>query len=502
MKFPSLRSKLLTLLSIIIIALAFCIQTNPSAAEAKSKTIKYTVSLKSGSYEGAQTVKITSEISKLKIYYTTDGSKPNSKSAKYSSKGIKISESCTLRLLIKKTGYTSISKSIKYTIKPAKKEIDFEKLNNFKDKPLYQLLNDDEKKVYEALFNCCLNYDDIVAGLEKYNLKYSQLLRIYHYMISENPQLFYVNDVEFDYGDNADELIAEIMNSSPKSDNYVIKPVISSVLPKYTNTKAEVKSITKKLQSSASSIINKANKKYTDTFDIIKFYHDEIDKMTTYDADDLYGRTTAGTDDILVFGRGLCSAYARAFSYLCQLSDIPCINIEGDATTSDGRTEGHAWNKVKLDNEWYNIDSCWDDKDYRCYIYFCLTDKALGYNHTPDPMYDLAELKADAEKYNYFKYNGYTEIMNSYDAKRELFQNLAKAIREADESKSGDYIYGFVYYYPSSPIRTSLRTELSGDVWSYLRSIDSEAYSKLYKLYDDASWLVGYSSASFVIKIK
>ncbi len=56
----------------------------------------------------------------------------------------------------------------------------------------------------------------------------------------------------------------------------------------------------------------------------------------------------------------VCEGYALAFEHLMHQAGIPCSYVSGDARhETDDR--GHAWNVVKIDNRWYEVDTTWDD---------------------------------------------------------------------------------------------------------------------------------------------
>lgn len=59
----------------------------------------------------------------------------------------------------------------------------------------------------------------------------------------------------------------------------------------------------------------------------------------------------------------VCESYARAFKVLCDKVNIPCVLVDGEATSSAGRSgEGHMWNYVQMEDEkWYAADVTWDD---------------------------------------------------------------------------------------------------------------------------------------------
>ena len=56
--------------------------------------------------------------------------------------------------------------------------------------------------------------------------------------------------------------------------------------------------------------------------------------------------------------KGICLGYASTFRLLMELCGIECLTVEG---SSHGGTADHAWNLVKLEEEWYAVDVTWDD---------------------------------------------------------------------------------------------------------------------------------------------
>lgn len=56
--------------------------------------------------------------------------------------------------------------------------------------------------------------------------------------------------------------------------------------------------------------------------------------------------------------KGICLGYASTFQLLMDLSGIECVTVRG--MSHDGTSE-HAWNLVKLEEEWYAVDVTWDD---------------------------------------------------------------------------------------------------------------------------------------------
>ena len=100
----------------------------------------------------------------------------------------------------------------------------------------------------------------------------------------------------------------------------------------------------------------------------LKFFHDEICKLTRYNDEAakwvgeslpnnlLYAWSPYGT---FTGQPVVCEGYARAFKMLCDKANIPCALIGGI-----GNTGAHMWNAVQMDDgKWYGVDVTWDDQD-------------------------------------------------------------------------------------------------------------------------------------------
>lgn len=63
---------------------------------------------------------------------------------------------------------------------------------------------------------------------------------------------------------------------------------------------------------------------------------------------------------LLENGKIVCDGYAYALQYLLLREGIECLVIDG-STTANTKSAKHAWNKVKVDGQWWNVDVCWTD---------------------------------------------------------------------------------------------------------------------------------------------
>lgn len=102
-----------------------------------------------------------------------------------------------------------------------------------------------------------------------------------------------------------------------------------------------------------------------DRYETLKHFHDYLTKANCYNtAEDLNNIPDRCRTAQAIFGYNgtnenapVCEGYARAFKYLCDMADIPCVLVDGTALS-----ERHMWNYVQMeDGLWYAVDVTWDD---------------------------------------------------------------------------------------------------------------------------------------------
>lgn len=161
---------------------------------------------------------------------------------------------------------------------------------------------------------------------------------------------------------------------------------------------------------SVASIVNKAvsqAKQKTDgsEYEMALYLHDWLLDQLEYDN----SLKWSSAESALSRELGTCQAYESAYAKLLSAAGIE------NAETRDAN-DGHTWNAVKLDDEWYQVDCTWDDTSDNFYgdldqrhLYFCLTDELMAIAHPGhENIYtaDSYATRSTSLKDNYFIRNG------------------------------------------------------------------------------------------------
>ena len=227
----------------------------------------------------------------------------------------------------------------------------------------YNQLSSKEKAYWDALNKVCLKYMTTQADAAKYNisgttyycidsvfssaLSLSRIVEIYQIFRYSNPQYYFLKN----------GVIPLLSNGA--------YGIAACVYPAFVKGSARA-TATKKVQSQVSSWQKKIDACSTDE-EKVKIIHDLIiDKVeynnSFYDAD--FSEDTAYSQSAYsVFCTDLtvCAGYSQAFEMMCNGSGIDAVAV----TSKD-----HEWNKVRLNDSWYNVDCTWDDVSGGIYYYY------------------------------------------------------------------------------------------------------------------------------------
>lgn len=132
---------------------------------------------------------------------------------------------------------------------------------------------------------------------------------------------------------------------------------ITTLIIKYDNTysKSEIKSMLAEYDAAVNSILQGISSSWTDMEKAL-YLNDYFARNCAYD-------TTFASDmiytayGVIVDKSAVCQGYALAYYELAEQLGIPCQLITSDSIN-------HAWNMVKINGKYYQMDVTWDDPVY------------------------------------------------------------------------------------------------------------------------------------------
>ena len=243
------------------------------------------------------------------------------------------------------------------------KNVDYSNVNV--DKFFYNQLNNYSKTIYKAFES---NKENMKTGTYKIELGtsfssllsqsngqdllgdyYQSAIEAYTY---DNPDVFYLSPnkmfLNMETTTQGKKVTYNVYINSGSEANYLVDGY---------NSKQDIDNAMSQIEQVKNEILSRRT---GNTYNDIKLVHDYLVDNVEYDSSiskpniyDIYGA--------LVRKESVCEGYARSFKYLMDELNIPCTLVIGTATNSQGQTENHAWNYVQINNNWYAVDTTWDD---------------------------------------------------------------------------------------------------------------------------------------------
>ncbi len=276
--------------------------------------------------------------------------------------------------------------------------------NMAKTRVAYQNLSEREKAVYTALYRGISQKSEYIEL--PFEIDGGTYEKIYFNIEKQEPELFWL-----------------------AGDFYSAEKIRTAQII-YRNVSDEMKL---SLETVKNQILDDI--KNYDNYGKLLYIHDYLTENCKYiesgveNIDNAYG--------CLVDKNANCEGYSKAFKYLCDGSNIPCVVTVGKSF--DGTN--HAWNQVQLGGNWYNVDVTWDDCDdefVKVHAYFLCSDSDFVL-HIPDSeLMPVFECKENSQNY-YIRNNAF--IANQNDAERILAEKLGSFSENIELKFSDNYTY-------------------------------------------------------------
>lgn len=280
----------------------------------------------------------------------------------------------------------------------------------------FKQLTEEEQRVYRELLK------GIRAREKEFYLTISDddsIDRSYHAVLKDHPEIFWVHNRE------------KIYKTTYSDSDYCV------FTPGYTYTNGEIDEIQTAMEQSFQEVRAVIPEDAGD--------YEKVRIVYTYVIDHTQYQT--GEDDQSIAGvfwkkSAVCAGYAGAVQYLLERLDIPCIYVDG---STKGSTEGHAWDIVKIGQEYYYVDATNGDQpdflngdaaqleEHKTIIYDYLCPFPEEYEKTYTPSEELTVPACTAKDLDFYVLNqGYFEDyswQDIYDYCKMRLDNGAAVVR-------------------------------------------------------------------------
>lgn len=280
----------------------------------------------------------------------------------------------------------------------------------------FKQLTEEEQRVYRELLK------GIRAREKEFYLTISDddsIDRSYHAVLKDHPEIFWAHNRE------------KIYKTTYSDSDYCV------FTPGYTYTDSEIDEIQTAMEQSFQEVRALIPEDAGD--------YEKVRIVYTYVID--HTKYQTGEDDQSIAGvfwkkSAVCAGYAGAVQYLLERLDIPCIYVDG---STKGSTEGHAWDIVKIGQEYYYVDATNGDQpdflngdaaqleEHKTIIYDYLCPFPEEYEKTYTPSEELTVPACTAKDLDFYVLNqGYFEDyswQDIYDYCKMRLDNGAAVVR-------------------------------------------------------------------------
>lgn len=322
------------------------------------------------------------------------------------------------------------------------------------ERPAYQQLDDKEKAVYEALYRGITNKQEFI--MMPYEMNGDMYSKVYCILEKQEGKFFYLGS------------------------SYYTAEKIREAQVVYRDEIDLADSKMAELENAENEALEAVNAKKSDYEKVMAINDYIVNNCRYVTGDDKeYSPTSYGC---LVKKEANCEGYAKAFNMLAADAGLESMLITG--ITDKG--ENHAWNQVKVDGSWYNIDVTWadtDDGDEVRRAYFLCDDNDFVQTHTADTKYIIPMECKDIKENYYIKNDLYVDSLEK--AEKIIADKIRSGQKMIEMKFAWDYLYvDFKKKYISDQyifrIIAENGEELDGDLTVSIKEGDGDRCITLY----------------------
>lgn len=266
---------------------------------------------------------------------------------------------------------------------------------------------------------CKLSEYGLDGGLTEKNID-----KIFQCVLYDHPELFFVEGYSYTMYSMAGKLMSIAFSGTYTTDK-------DTALAQKAEIELAVEEILAGVPADASQ------------YDKVKYVYEQIILNTDYD---LNVSDNQNIYSVFIHHFSVCQGYAKAAQYLLNRLGVNCTLVLGTVDSGDG----HAWNLVQIDGNYYYLDTTWGDASYRLsdgmqgtvdmsavnYDYLNVTTEEILRTHRIESEIPMPECVS--REANYYVRQGM--LFDAYDKERldKLFDEMKQGKRSNVTIKCAD----------------------------------------------------------------